>query len=536
MASAEATSFGRRFRAPRADRAVLTDPPFAAAGELVAQNRALRASWQETASTIPWLKLASAARREMIVAARKFSGEYLDPAPQNEIGPLLLAGHQPGMFHPGVWCKNVLLSALAQRVGGTAINFVVNTDTLRHPNMRVPAGEPAAPHWETLAYDEAADEMPFEERRILDRDLFRSFGERTRATMARLVPHPLMESFWPRAVARAEATGNLGRALSESRHQVERTWGLATWEIPWSDVLELPAVRQATGLMLADSCRLREHYNEAIRGYRREYRIRSRNHPAPLLELNGDWCEAPYRVWRSDDPKRKRLFVRKHVGELHLSDRADWSATVPAPRDEDDARTADALAEIASQGVKIRTRALATTLYARVLLADLFIHGIGGGLYDQVTDRWMQTAWGLSPPAYLVATATLHLPMAMANQVTDSPSGRTRLRDLTYHPEQFLQGANLPVEAREAIAVKQRWIATEQTRENGRERCRAIRQANETLQQWVEGERQRVTAERERNAEREAVEQVARWREYGFPLYPEAKLRDFLLEIPHRSV
>ena len=35
----------------------------------------------------------------------------------------------------------------------------------------------------------------------------------------------------------------------------------------------------------------------------------------------------------------------------------------------------------------MRTRALATTLFARLLLADVFIHGIGGAKYDQVTDE-----------------------------------------------------------------------------------------------------------------------------------------------------
>lgn len=196
----------------------------------------------------------------------------------------------------------------------------------------------------------------------------------------------------------------------------------------------------------------------------------------------------------------------------------------------------DALAELSKQGVKLRTRALATTLYARVLLADLFVHGIGGGLYDQVTDRWMHHAWGLTPPAYLVATATLYLPMNVSPSANGGPATRSVLRDLTYHPERFLQEANLPTEARQAIAEKERWIATEPTHENARERCRAIRRANESLQPFVEPTRQRVTDDRDAERARQQSEQVARWREYGFPLYPEANLRDFLLEIPQRNV
>lgn len=537
MASADAPSFGRRWRAPRADRAFLADPSLAQAASLVDRNRALLAERSASDSQgVPWGDLAREARQELSSAARAYSSTYLDPAPQPTDGPFILAGHQPGMFHAGVWCKNFLISSLAREFGGTAINIVVNTDTLRQPTLRVPAGVPGSPHWETIPFDEATEEMPFEERRIIDAELFNSFGQRAQTAMRALVPNSLLDRYWPQAVERAQATRNLGQALAESRHWLERAWGLTTWEVPWSTVLELPAARRLTAQLLSDACRLRVHYNEAILAYRRAYRVRSRNHPAPLLELNGDWCEAPYRVWRSDSPRRQRLFVQRQGNELRLTDRAGWMATIPAPRDVQDQRAIEALADLAQQGVKIRTRALATTLYARLLFADLFVHGIGGGLYDQVTDRWMWQAWRINPPAYLVATATLFLPLAGADKALNSPPGRAVLRDLLYHPEQFISPLEAPPEAREAIDVKRRWVAAEQTRENARERCRAIRNANETLQPFLTEVRKRMTAEADERDRRRAADQVARWREYGFPLYPERFLRDFLLEIPTRNV
>lgn len=536
MSLADEPSFGHRWRAPRHDRAFLADPPLAQAESLVAGNRARRAQWESNGlSDLPWAALASVARRELVLAARAHSATYLDPAAQPAGGPLILAGHQPGMFHPGVWCKNFLIDAVARVAGGTAINLVINTDTLRRPALRVPSGTAQAPHWETIPFDEATDEMPFEERRIVDANIFASFGERARQAMATLASDSLLEKYWALAVERAQATGNLGRSLSESRHRLEREWGLATWEIPWSDVIELPATRRLTGLLLADACRLRGHYNDAIRAYRQVYHVRSRNHPAPLLELNGDWCEAPYRVWRADSPRRQRLFVRRRDDDLQLTDRAGWTSTLPAPRDAEDSRTAAALEELARKGVKIRTRALATTLYARVLFADLFVHGIGGGLYDQVTDRWMWRAWGIVPPDYLVATATLFLPLAGTEPMSPPPRFAA-MRELTYHPERFLQAADLPREAQHALEQKRNWIATEQTRENARERCRAIRGANEFLQRWLAAVRLQWTSAGNQAGRRRAVENVARWREYGFPLYPETTLRDFLLEIPLHNV
>ena len=46
-----------------------------------------------------------------------------------------------------------------------------------------------------------------------------------------------------------------------------------------------------------------------------------------------------------------------------------------------------------------------------LVLGDLFIHGIGGGNYDRVTDTIVERFFGRAPPHFLVLSATLHLPI-----------------------------------------------------------------------------------------------------------------------------
>ena len=55
--------------------------------------------------------------------------------------------------------------------------------------------------------------------------------------------------------------------------------------------------------------------------------------------------------------------------------------------------------------------ALVNTLYCRLFLGEYFLHGIGGGKYDEVTDALAQAFYGVEPPAYGVLTATLLLPL-----------------------------------------------------------------------------------------------------------------------------
>lgn len=61
-------------------------------------------------------------------------------------------------------------------------------------------------------------------------------------------------------------------------------------------------------------------------------------------------------------------------------------------------------------------KALLLTLFLRRFACDLFVHGAGGGLYDQITNRWIATwrpAWRLAPTA--VISATLHLPFTQTD-------------------------------------------------------------------------------------------------------------------------
>ena len=53
-----------------------------------------------------------------------------------------------------------------------------------------------------------------------------------------------------------------------------------------------------------------------------------------------------------------------------------------------------------SRGIRLRTRALTTTLFARYVLGDLFVHGIGGAKYDELGDDWRRTFSRSTLPGY----------------------------------------------------------------------------------------------------------------------------------------
>jgi hypothetical protein len=98
-------------------------------------------------------------------------------------------------------------------------------------------------------------------------------------------------------------------------------------------------------------------------------------------------------------------------------------------------------------------------MFARLLLGDLFLHGIGGAKYDELGDEIIRGFFGLAAPPYLTLSMTLWLDLHPA------PAARERLdrldrtlRDLTYNPDRHLDWP-VPPAAQAAVAAKRQALA-----------------------------------------------------------------------------
>jgi hypothetical protein len=517
-----------RLKAPAQDGVAVFWPPLSAAAELVERNLALRETHCDCQ-----------ARRELLQAAIAYTSAYRDVgrlAPSQEPGqdslspsaPILLAGHQPQLFHPGVWVKNFVLSRLGEQFGAWPVNLVIDNDICRQTAIRVPAGSPESPRIESVPLDQPSAEIPYEERAVLDFEVFSSFGRRVAETIRPLVADALVSDLWPRAVEAARRSGgNLGRALAEARHKLEGDWGAATLELPLSSVCQTESFRRFFLSMAQDLERFRRVYNEALAEYRRAYHLRSRSHPAPDLAADAAWLEAPFWIWSKSDPRRRRLFVRRRGEDLELTDRANLQITLAGALSNDD-RGVEQLSEVdgalARVGAKIRSRALITTMYARLTLGDLFLHGIGGAKYDELTDVIIRRYFHREPAAYMAASATVLLPVSRPNATADDLRRiAQQLRELRFHPEHYLEG-DIDGEVRSLVEDKRHWIG-ESAPHRLAERHRQINRINHVLQPHVERQRQRLLAERQDLSDALRRAKLLGSRDFAFCLYPEATLR-----------
>ena len=173
----------------------------------------------------------------------------------------------------------------------------------------------------------------------------------------------------------------------------------------------------------------------------------------------------------------------------------------------------------------IRSRALTTTLFARLFLGDVFLHGIGGGKYDELTDDIIRRVWGIEPPEFIVLTGTSLLPLPAPDGSAEEVADKARwVRDLDWNPQRYLSTDGVG----ELLAQKQSLMADDPPTHAGRrERFRRLREVRANLLPHVVRQRQEAEQDLRQARESLAVREMMRRRDYSFCLYPESQLRTF---------
>ena len=523
-----------RLRAPSSDGALLADPPFDRAGAALAENGERLRRWDYDFQGRRADRLRSMARAQVVALARRHHEAFgLDWPAQVLAQPdrIVMTGHQPELFHPGVWVKNFAVAGLAASQGAVGLNLIVDNDIPKGPSIRVPHRDGGNLRASPVAFDVWAGEVPYEDQAIGDEGLFATFPDRVRATLGGMVSDPLIDTYWPRVLGRKGETDRVGLRFALARREVEADWGVHNIEVPIGLVCESEAFLWFVCHVLAQLPRFQATHNAALARYRLAYGIRSKHHPVPALGRQGEWLEAPFWAWRAAAPRRRPLMVRMLAKsmELRIGGEDAPFLEIPLAPDRDACCAVEELQRLPGLGIRLRTRALTTTLFSRYLLGDLFVHGIGGAKYDELGDELARGFFGIEPPTFL----TLSLTRWLGLEADPATPARLRevdrdLRDLEFNPDRHLAEPR-PAEAR--AAVESKWVAIEGeivTRRQRLDRLRAIRNANQALRPWIEDARSALLAERgpllaglKRNA-------VARSREYAFPLHGETALRSVL--------
>jgi hypothetical protein len=313
--------------------------------------------------------------------------------------PVVACGHQCESWHPGILAKNLWVEAMAERDGAQAVHVIVDQDGFDGMHVEWPARDPEG--WWRIRGHRFAPE----------------------SGMAMRCPTFLPRALDPGPGVPAEVADGLMR-LQEALHRNRDAADAADQSTRAllqlaSHVLAMPSVVRASALlgttlglrlmerMLDDPVGCASAFNDALAVAPRAARP---------LRVAGDRTELP--LWLAGDNGER---VRASASEV---------------------RTALAL------GRPVLPRAFLMGALVRTALADRFVHGLGGSIYEPVTDRWLRRWLGWTPPAFDVVSATLRLPIELPGA---APAPAMAWRRAWCDPELLASGGHGPSPSRRRL-------------------------------------------------------------------------------------
>ncbi len=182
-------------------------------------------------------------------------------------------------------------------------------------------------------------------------------------------------------------------------------------------------------------------HNDCLHEYRVAHSIRTRANPMPDLRRRDALWETPFWVVHPTG-ERGGLFLERDgqgwkveskdttYGRLEEGDVENWPSQLQAM--------------LVRGRSGLRPRALTLTMYLRRYLADLFVHGVGGGHYERLNEAIAQRFFDAPLGAYAVASATFCVTTPPQSDEEDVATLRRRLRDMWWNPQRFLTKPSRP--------------------------------------------------------------------------------------------
>ncbi|GAH39984.1 unnamed protein product, partial [marine sediment metagenome] len=158
----------------------------------------------------------------------------------------------------------------------------------------------------------------------------------------------------------------------------------------------------------------------------------------------------PFWIWKEGDQRRKIFILREEGGNYLYNDSYGKIFLI----EKDSLKSLSSLKTfLKEKKLKIRPKALLLTLYNRLFISDLFIHGLGGAKYDLVTNEIIREFFKVEPPHFLVASCTLHLNFKSSPSASDFKISalKKKIRDLEFNPERYIN--ELPLTKKEKIQI-----------------------------------------------------------------------------------
>jgi hypothetical protein len=337
-----------------------------------------------------------------------------------------------------------------------------------------------------------------------------------------------------RLCSRNHKRGNLGEFLGLARRLYEQEIEPVYLEIPFSAICDSNEFLSFFLEIIKNIESFSEIYNKKLDEYRKLFKIRNRAHPSPDLMIKENLIEVPFWIWREGDQRRKIFILKEKEGNYLYNDSYGKIFFIKKYG----LKSLSSLKTLFKErGLKIRPKALLLTLYNRLFISDLFVHGLGGAKYDLVTDEIIREFFKVEPPHFLVVSCTLYLNFKSSPVTSDSKIStlKKKIRDLEFNPERYVDELSLTkkeeirmgklTEKKTALIKKIRGVLTSAEKRKISEEIKAI---NNFIVEKVRPLKYELNKKIEKEEEKIKQSEVYTFREFPYCLFSAKTLRDLL--------
>jgi ElaB/YqjD/DUF883 family membrane-anchored ribosome-binding protein len=381
---------------------------------------------------------------------------------------IVMTGHQPVLFHSGLTFKYDTTERFASDQGALGIAVVIDTDEgdagafafpaadndfqSSHEQVRTEHG--GTEHNSTVAglscrlkhETISRGSSIYCDGVLKDADQIRAIGEQVEQSLQKL-GQPEAAALTRSRLEGFARLSTVGASLMEASLIMRWQHGIGgqLLELPLSAIASFPEVLSLTADILRQARRFASAYNQALDAYREEQGIRNAANPFPNLEISEEQFELPFWVVDHNSGSRSILVVSVSGNETQLL--ADGQLIDSFT---DDIST-ESLEPLLLQNQQIIPRGALITAFLRLLFADLFIHGTGGGKYDRFTDEFIRSWWNAGPTGFAVASASRYLFAEQRQELRQLEMLSADLRDLQYNPQRYFGSNTFSAELEAAL-------------------------------------------------------------------------------------
>ncbi|MBM2833461.1 MAG: hypothetical protein HW406_622 [Candidatus Brocadiaceae bacterium] len=458
--------------------------------------------------------------------------------------PIVQTGHEPILYHPGIWIKNHLAHYLVKKLSGISVNMIVDNDACNMGFMYVPILSEKSASVGKVALVRNKDHVAYEEIMFVDFGSICQFKEEVINLLSKNILREdvkttieYMQDMFGQFINRIgeyyqQGCTDMVGLLTAARKSLEEDFGIENLEAPVSWMCDTDGFYHFLLHILYEAERFAKIYNEKLAEYRSIHKIRSKANPLPDLKVLGDSIEIPFWVWVAGG-QRAKCYVVNEGEDIKITDGAEVLVTLK--KGDEVINNITRLKTLMEIGIKIRPRAITTTMFSRLFFSDVFIHGIGGAKYDTITDEIIKEFFGIDPPGFVTISATLYLPLdAYDSDERELYDIQRSIDDMSYNPERYApQKTRNEPEFMNRVKEKQgllKMMAVGNADEK-RRYFRQIKELNKLMLTQINAELKKKQKEINIVRDKLAYNEVMRFREFPVCLYPMKVLSGYVLNV-----